>query len=65
LIEALTSHKVTNGKKLYQTVYLPSCHMKITELLIAKPINLKGRPGTIVEITQGSILVDFEMGIDL
>jgi hypothetical protein len=32
------------------------------ELTISRPICLKGRPGTILEITHGSILVDFELG---
>lgn len=32
------------------------------ELTISRPLTLKGRPGSILEITHGSILVDFELG---
>jgi hypothetical protein len=32
------------------------------ELTICRPICIKGRPGTIIEITHGSILIDFELG---
>jgi hypothetical protein len=50
---------------LYQTVLLPATNIKLKELVIARPITLKGRPGTTLEITHGSILVDFELGQDL
>ena len=39
---------------------LPECHMKIEDLLIKKPIIIKGKPGSIIEITKGSIVVDFD-----
>lgn len=32
------------------------------DLIIARPITIKGKPGTILEITHGSIVVDFEYG---
>ena len=39
---------------------MPDCHVKVTELMIVKPLTIKGRPGTILEITHGSIIVDFD-----
>ena len=65
LVETLTSPNRPSYKKLYQTVLLPSTNIKLKELVIARPITLKGRPGTTLEITHGSILVDFELGQDL
>jgi len=44
---------------------LPATHLKLKELIIARPITIKGRPGTTLELTHGSILVDFELGQDL
>lgn len=40
-------------------INLPDTHIKITELLIEKPMTIRGKPGTILEITHGSITVDF------
>lgn len=38
---------------------MPDSHIKIRDLLIEKPITIRGRPGTILEITHGSIVVNF------
>jgi hypothetical protein len=65
LIESLTSPNRQSQKRLYQTVLLPATHLKLKDLVVARPLTLKGRPGTTLEITQGSILVDFELGQDL
>ena len=43
-----------------QVIHLPDTHIKVTDLLILKPITVKGRPGTILEITKGSIIIDFD-----
>ncbi len=40
---------------------LPSVLIKISELTITRPILIKGRPGSIVEFTHGSIVIDFEI----
>ena len=40
-------------------ILLPDCHIKISDLVVDKPMTLKGKPGTIIEITHGSIVVDF------
>ena len=39
---------------------LPSTHIKMRELTIARPVTIRGKPGTILEITHGTIVVDFE-----
>lgn len=41
-------------------INLPDTHIRVTDLLILKPITIKGRPGTILEITKGSIIIDFD-----
>jgi len=58
LIEALTSNKF---EYRYHTIILPSVLIKIKDLTIARPILIKGKPGSSVEFTQGSILIDFEL----
>jgi hypothetical protein len=35
----------------------------VRDLTIARPVTIKGRPGTILEVTHGSILIDFEHGL--
>jgi hypothetical protein len=49
-------------RRICQTFLLPSTHIKIMDLTISRPLTIKGRPGTISEITHGSIVVDFELG---
>ena len=40
-------------------VVLPPLHLRISTLRICNPLTLKGSPGTILELTSGSIVVDF------
>ena len=39
---------------------MPESHIKLTDLLIVKPLTIRGKPGTILEITHGSIVVNFD-----
>lgn len=57
MIESLTSD---NFEYRYHSVLLPSVLIKISDLIIARPILIKGRPGSIVEFTHGSVVIDFE-----
>lgn len=52
--------QVIENAKLGQIISLPESHIKVTELHINKPMTIRGKPGTILEITHGSISVDFE-----
>lgn len=40
-------------------VVLPPIHIHVSTLRICNPLTLKGSPGTILELTSGSIVVDF------
>jgi hypothetical protein len=51
---------IIESASLGQVINLPDCHIKIPELYILKPLTIKGKPGTILEITHGSIVVDFD-----
>ena len=61
MIESLTSD---NYDYRYYSVLLPSVYIKIKDLTIARPILIKGRPGSIVEFTHGPIIIDFELNRD-
>jgi hypothetical protein len=43
-----------------QVIMLPECHIRVPNLLISKPCTIRGKPGTTLEITHGSILIDFD-----
>ena len=45
--------------KVNSTLILPDSHIKIKDLLIDKPFTIKGKPGTILEITHGCIEINF------
>eukprot|EP00347_Sterkiella_histriomuscorum_P007098 403350264 len=51
--------QVIEQAKPCSTIILPNTHFKIGSLLIDKPLILKGRSGTILEMTHGSIQVNF------
>lgn len=40
-------------------VQLPGMHLKVGTLRVSNPLVIKGSPGTILEVTNGSIVVDF------
>ena len=40
-------------------VVLPPVHLRVNTLRLCNPLTLKGSPGTILELTGGSIVVDF------
>lgn len=40
-------------------INLPDCHIKVAELNIERPMTIKGKPGTVLEVTSGSITADF------
>jgi hypothetical protein len=64
LIETLSimMNQDVSKRRICQIFLLPSTHIKIKDLTISRPLTIKGRPGTILEITHGSIVVDFELG---
>jgi len=41
------------------TVVLPPIHLRVNSLRLCNPLTLKGSPGTVLELTNGSIVVDF------
>lgn len=41
------------------TIVLPSTYIKIKELSVSKPLTIQGHPETVLEVTHGSIMVDF------
>jgi len=41
-------------------IKLPADRIEIGELTISKPITLEGRPGTIIEVTNGPIRINFQ-----
>ncbi|CDW73677.1 UNKNOWN [Stylonychia lemnae] len=50
---------IIENSTLNQTLILPDSHIKIKDLVIDKPLTIKGKPGTILEITHGCIEVNF------
>jgi hypothetical protein len=47
-----------DGAKPFDSIELPPHRLTVPNLLISKPISLIGRPGTVLEVTSGSILID-------
>ena len=41
---------------------LPGERIKVHSLILKKPITIVGRPGTVIELTGGGIIIDFSLG---
>ncbi len=42
-------------------IELPSEHIIVESLIIKKPMTLVGKPGTVLQVNGGNILVDFSL----
>jgi hypothetical protein len=56
----IVKYTIENARK-GQIINLPDTLIRMTELKISKPITIKGSPGTIIEITRGSIVIEFDL----
>lgn len=48
-----------NAANKGDVIELPASRIKLHSLVIWKPITLIGKPGTVIEISGGSIYIDF------
>lgn len=42
-------------------IELPPERIKVHSLILAKPLTLTGKPGTIIEVCGGAVIVDFSL----
>ena len=46
--------------KIYEEVLLPPIEINLNSLNILKPVKIKGQANTILNITEGEIVINFE-----
>ena len=51
--------KIIDNSKRGDVIELPAETIRVHSLYICRPITLIGKPGTVIEINGGSIIVDF------
>lgn len=51
--------EMINAANKGDVIELPASRIKLHSLVIWKPITLIGKPGTVIEISGGSIYIDF------